>query len=137
MCKEGHKLKYASIHGKFNLYLHIIIGDTPPKDNSLATLHVMTKAEEEFKNKASASGHAHTSPSADHDRRAKYPDVEERLYREYRDLRRKGLRVKGWWFHTKTKQIFKELHVCVQNFVQPDYETINFLASFLRLVFMQ
>jgi len=29
---------------------------------------------------------------------------------EYHDLRRKGLKVKGWWFHTKTKQIFKELY---------------------------
>jgi len=30
--------------------------------------------------------------------------------KEYHDLRRKGLKVKGWWFHTKTKQIFEELH---------------------------
>lgn len=50
------------------------------------------------------------SKHADHDRRAKSPDVKERLYREYRDLRRKGLSVRGWWFRTKAKQLFEELH---------------------------
>ena len=45
-----------------------------------------------------------------HDRPAMYPDVEEKLRVEYRELRKKGLKVKGWWFRTRAKQIFKELH---------------------------
>ena len=61
---------------------------------------------DEKKIRDSKKGSKHTK----HDRRAKYPDVEERLYREHRDLRRKGLKVKGWWFRTKAKQIFEELY---------------------------
>ena len=45
-----------------------------------------------------------------HDRPAKYPDVEEKLRTEYRELRKKGLKVKGWWFPTRAKQIVEELH---------------------------
>jgi hypothetical protein len=36
------------------------------------------------------------SKHSEHARPAKYPDVEERLYSEYRDLRKKGLKMKGW-----------------------------------------
>ena len=36
--------------------------------------------------------------------------MEERLYNEYKELRRKGLKVKGWWFRVQAKQILGELH---------------------------
>ena len=34
-------------------------------------------------------------------RSAKHPDIEEILYREYKGLRQRGLKVKGWWFKTR------------------------------------
>ena len=43
-------------------------------------------------------------------RSALFPDMEERLYGEYKELRRKGLKVKGWWFRVRGKQILMELH---------------------------
>ena len=76
------------------------------KQFELNTKTVLRWIKDEKKIRDSKKGSKHTK----HDRRAKYPDVEERLYREYRDLRRKGLKVKGWWFRTKAKQIFEELY---------------------------
>ena len=42
-------------------------------------------------------------------RSALHPEMEERLYAEYKELRKKGLKVKGWWFRTSTKQILSEI----------------------------
>ena len=39
------------------------------------------------------------------DRRAEYLDMEEKLHSEFRELRRKGLKVKAWWFKNRAKQI--------------------------------
>ena len=44
------------------------------------------------------------------DRTSHYPDVENSLCNEYRKLRRKGLKVKGWWFKTRAKQILCKKH---------------------------
>ena len=44
------------------------------------------------------------------DRRAIYPDMEEKLHSEFRELRRKGLKVKAWWFKTRAKQNIKSTH---------------------------
>ena len=41
-------------------------------------------------------------------RTAMHPDMEETLYREYRELSKKGLKVKGWWFWARAKQILAE-----------------------------
>ena len=41
-------------------------------------------------------------------RTAMHPDMEETLYREYRELCKKGLKVKGWWFRARAKQILVE-----------------------------
>ena len=38
-------------------------------------------------------------------RSAEHPDVEEILYKEYKELRRRGLKVKGWWFKTRGEQL--------------------------------
>ena len=50
------------------------------------------------------------SKRVDFKRSALFPDMEERLYDEYKELRRKGLKVKGWWFRVRAKQILGELH---------------------------
>ena len=44
------------------------------------------------------------------DRKSKYPDVEEELYCEYRNLRRQGLKVKGFWFKTRARQLLQQKH---------------------------
>ena len=42
--------------------------------------------------------------------RALFPDMEEWLYDEYKKQRRKGLKMKGWWFRVRGKEILMELH---------------------------
>ena len=34
--------------------------------------------------------------------------MEEQLHTEFRELRRRGIRVKGWWFLTRDKQLLPE-----------------------------
>ena len=43
--------------------------------------------------------------------RAQHPEMVEilRLHSEYKDLRKKGLKVKGWWFRLRARQILSEL----------------------------
>ena len=43
------------------------------------------------------------------ERRAENPEMEEVLYREYKELRSKGLKVKAWWFQLWAKQILHKL----------------------------
>lgn len=43
-------------------------------------------------------------------RRAFWPDVEEKLLEEFKELRSKGLEVKHWWFRTRSTQLMLELH---------------------------
>lgn len=43
-------------------------------------------------------------------RTAQYPEMEERLYSEYKEMREKGLKVKGWWFRVRSKQLHKDLY---------------------------
>ena len=40
---------------------------------------------------------------------AEYPEMEEVLYKEYRRLFQRGLRVKGWWFRTRGQQLLKSI----------------------------
>ena len=53
-----------------------------------------------------------------HRRLPLYPEMEERLYHEYKDLGKKGIKVKGYWFRIFEKHILEEtspkneLHVC-------------------------
>ena len=42
-------------------------------------------------------------------RRAQYPEMEAKLYIEYKELRKKGLKMKGWWFRLHAQQILTEL----------------------------
>ena len=41
-------------------------------------------------------------------RTALHPEM-KKLHSEYRELRKKGLKVKGWWFLTRAKQILSEM----------------------------
>ena len=39
-----------------------------------------------------------------------WPDVEEKLVAEFKELRQKGLKVKQYWFRTQSHQLMQELH---------------------------
>ena len=43
-------------------------------------------------------------------RRSQYPDLEEELYREYKKLQRQGVKVKGFWFRARAKQLVQQMH---------------------------
>ena len=62
---------------------------------------------DEEKIKASSKG----SKKSKHERRADYPEMEEELHREYRQLRTRGLKVKGWWFRKRGNRF---LRTCTQ-----------------------
>ena len=36
--------------------------------------------------------------------------MEEQLHKEFRELRRKGIKVKGWWFKARAKRILESAH---------------------------
>lgn len=42
-------------------------------------------------------------------RKAAFPEMEAELYREYKSLRKRGLKVKGFWFKTRGKQLLEEM----------------------------
>ena len=48
------------------------------------------------------------SQHSDHKRPAVYPEMEERLYHEYKELRKKGLKVKRYWFKVHGRQLLEE-----------------------------
>ena len=39
-----------------------------------------------------------------------WPDVEEKLVIEFQELRKKGLKVRQYWFKTRARQLMKEMH---------------------------
>ena len=47
-------------------------------------------------------------------RRPFWPDVEEKLVSEFKELRQKGLKVRHYWFATRSKQLMAELHPGVE-----------------------
>jgi len=62
------------------------------KKYDLNTKTVMRWIKDEVKIRDSHKGHKHVQFNYT----SHYPDVEETLHNEYRKLRRKGLKVKGW-----------------------------------------
>lgn len=42
--------------------------------------------------------------------KCEFPDVDDELYHEYKDLCKKGLKVKGFWFKTRGKQLLTQIH---------------------------
>ena len=43
------------------------------------------------------------------ERSAEFPVMEEQLHKEFRELRRRGVKVKGWWFKSRAKQILASI----------------------------
>ena len=43
-------------------------------------------------------------------RQCQFPEMEEELYREYKQLRRQGFKIKGYWFKERAKQLLKEMN---------------------------
>ena len=41
------------------------------------------------------------------DKKGEYPDMEEQFHQEFRELRRRGIKVKAWWLKTRAKQILQ------------------------------
>lgn len=41
------------------------------------------------------------------ERSAEFPAMEEQLHKEFRELRQRGIKVKGWWFKSRAKQILE------------------------------
>uniref|UniRef100_A0A1X7TTA4 DDE-1 domain-containing protein n=1 Tax=Amphimedon queenslandica TaxID=400682 RepID=A0A1X7TTA4_AMPQE len=42
------------------------------------------------------------------ERQAEHPGMEQKLYKEYKELRKKGLKVKRWWFMLRAKAILED-----------------------------
>ena len=41
-------------------------------------------------------------------RKPQHPEMEAKLYLEYKELRKKGLKVKAWWFKLRARQLLQE-----------------------------
>ena len=91
------KLKVVTFYRENNLY-------QTSKFFSLNTKTVLRWAQDEQKIEKAKQGSKHV----EHNRRAMYPEVEAELYREYRQLRKHGLKVKGYWFKVRAKQLLAE-----------------------------
>ena len=59
------------------------------------------------------------------ERQAQWPELEDRLYEEFKNKRQLGIRVKGWLFRTRAGQLFRELYPDQVN----DDDTIPFRVS--------
>lgn len=45
---------------------------------------------------------------------AAFPDMEKRVFEEFQELCKKGIKVKEWWFRSRCKQLMAKLHPGVQ-----------------------
>ena len=91
------KLKVVTFYRENNLY-------QTSKFFSLNTKTVLRWTQDDQKIEKAKKGSKHIQ----HNRRAMYPEVEAELYREYRQLRKRGLKVKGYWFKVRAKQLLAE-----------------------------
>ena len=73
------------------------------KHFGLNTKTILRWAADQDKIRKSKKGSKHVKPQ----RKAVYPDMEEVLYQEHR---RKGLKVKGYWFKARARQLMSEMH---------------------------
>ena len=92
------KLTVVNFYRANNLY-------QTSKKFSLNTKTILRWAGDEEKIKDAKKGSKH----AVHVRRAMYPEMETELYREYKALRKRGLKVKGFWFKTRAKQLLERI----------------------------
>ena len=52
-----------------------------------------------------------------HQQKATHPEMEEKLYDEYKKLCKKGLKVKGYWFKLRAQQKFGRIWIVRQHSV--------------------
>ena len=93
------KLEVIAFYHRNNLY-------QTSKKFALNTKTVLRWVREEEKIRETKKG----SRRVAFEKSAFFPDMEERLYDKYKQLRRKGLKVKGWWFRVRGKHLLLELH---------------------------
>lgn len=61
-------------------------------------------------------------------RQAFWPDIEENLFWEFQEIRQKGLKVKHWWFQTRSKQDMEVLHHEADYKLSPLQEPSGYLS---------
>ena len=89
-------VRWYSIHG-CNLYQTC-------KKFELNSKTVLRWSKDETKIKHSKKG----QKCVKFDRTALFPGMEDTSYEEYRSLRQRGVKVKGWWFKTRAKQLLQD-----------------------------
>ena len=92
------KLSVVKFYRENNLY-------KTSKKFSLNTKTLLRWKADEEKILDSPTGSRHVK----HSKGATYPQTEKALFREFQELRKKGLKVKGYWFKIRAKQILSEL----------------------------
>ena len=92
------KLSVVKYYRENNLY-------QTTKRFSLNTKTILRWAAEEEKLKKAKKG----SKRAITTRKAAFPEMEAELYQEYKSLCKRGLKVKGFWFKTRDKQLLEQL----------------------------
>ena len=90
------KLDVVKFYRENNLY-------KASKRFSLNTKTVLQWIKDEETIKSSKKGSKHKQ----HARPPMHPEIETRLYQEYKELRKKGIKVKGYWFRIRAKQILE------------------------------
>ena len=76
------------------------------KHFGLNTKTILRWAADQDKIRKSKKGSKHVK----HQRKSVYPDMEYVLYQEYQEHRKKGLKVKGYWFKARARQLMSEMH---------------------------
>ena len=92
------KLKVIRFYRKNNLY-------RTSKRYELNTKTVLRWIKQESKIKDASKQSKHLK----HQRKVMHPEMEKKLYDEYKKLRKKGLKVKGYWFKLRAQQILKDM----------------------------
>ena len=92
------KLNVIRFYQKYNLY-------RTSKRYELNTKTILPWIKQESKIKGASKQSKHLK----HQRKAMHPEMEEKLYDEYKKHRKKGLKVKGYWFKLPAQQILKDM----------------------------
>ena len=94
-----YKLSVVEVYRSSTLY-------ATAKRFGLNTKTILRWAADEEKIRQSSKGSKH----AKHCRKADYADMEAVLFDDYKELRKKGLKVKAFWFRTRAIQLMEQMH---------------------------
>ena len=94
-----YKLSVVAWYRQHNLY-------ATSKKFSLNTKTILRWAAVESEIKKSKKGSKHMMHTA----KGEHHEMEAALYQEYKKLRRKGLKVKGYWFKFRARQLLTEMN---------------------------